>query len=210
MFTELSPVTTGWWGVSPDAPALRWSSSSVPPPPTDHGGGCRLAWNSSALCSRLASAASTSLLHSILQRRQKKHWREASSPVRSQGLEKVLHASSHQFPKCGGSPQKWPLRAEWRPPPVSLACTPASHMALGPWAPAGRRLSTAVCPDTHPPPPLPVPTVGTPRPPHPAGCAGRTDLASPVECSGADLQFHSHTVRQPSSVAGRAWPPGSA
>ncbi|KAF0883759.1 PKNX2 protein, partial [Crocuta crocuta] len=39
-------------------------------------------------------------------RRQKKHWKEASSPTGSQGLEKVLHPSSHQYPKCGQGPRE--------------------------------------------------------------------------------------------------------
>jgi len=93
-----APVTTGQWCLIPDVPALRWSSSDVPAlsPP----------WLSP--CSQAGSTSPHFALFFILSFREGRRniGKEASSPVGSQGLEKVLHPSSHQYSKCGRGPRE--------------------------------------------------------------------------------------------------------
>lgn len=159
-----APVTTGQWCLIPDVPALRWSSSDVPalsPPP-----------GAAPLPPGWPHQPPFSLLHSILQRRQKKHWKEASSPGGSRGLEKVLHPSSHQYPQCGRGAQ----RPGAHPAHLADLPTTVTHSMGGTGAPSRRRLSTP-CPDSHRPPNFRAPRIGTPPPssPTPLAVNDRTD-----------------------------------
>lgn len=53
------------------------------------------------------------------------------NPVRSQGLEKVLHPSFHQYPKWRVSGETAPKRLWWCPiPPSWVFCTPPLYTAL--------------------------------------------------------------------------------
>lgn len=131
------------------------------------------------LCSRLTPSASILSSSSILQRRQKKQWRKASSPTGSQGLEKVLHTSSHQYPKCGGGPREMAPKSQVVPHPICLTnlYTTITHSTGGTGAPTRRRLSTTF-PNTHPPTPTSRPLDWyplLPLPPTPMAVNDRTD-----------------------------------
>jgi len=141
-----APVTTGQWCLIPDVLALRWSSSDVPAlsPP----------WLSP--CSQAGSTSPHFALFFILSFREGRRniGKEASSPVGSQGLEKVYIPLPINIRSVGEGPEKWCPSAKWCPTPTHLVDLPTTmtHSTGGTGAPSRRRLSIT-CPNSHPPTP---------------------------------------------------------
>lgn len=162
-----APITTGWWCLIPDVPALGWSCSYVlPTPEAIRDGGARSARNLPipqpppplrALCSRPAPSAS--IFSSFYPSEKTEETLEKS--IQLNGKPGVGEGATFLLPsisKVWGRPREMAPKSQVVPHPTHLLNlhTTITHSTGGTGAPARRRLS-AICANTRLPTPTPRP-----------------------------------------------------